>query len=154
MLGTFQSARRVSSAASSKVFIPTSYQTSIGVKVDKKVRPRDRSRSKARPLGYFWRRSSSKKCKSPIGAVCSAICLVVDGTRRNTLDEALALNQRVTDTGLISARQSFSSTKSIWPINGKSVTTVWLSSPKAAGKSCAPARRPAKMWTKHFRALL
>jgi hypothetical protein len=26
--------------------------------------------------------------------------LVADGTRRNTLDEALALNQRVTDTGL------------------------------------------------------
>ncbi len=26
--------------------------------------------------------------------------LVVDGTRRNTLDEALALNQRVIDTGL------------------------------------------------------
>ena len=30
----------------------------------------------------------------------SGYLLVVDGTRRNTLDEALALNQRVTDTGL------------------------------------------------------
>ena len=73
------------------------YQTSIGVKVDKKV---VRDQQVTLVLWDIYGEDRFQHVQPAYWRGMSGYLLVADGTRRNTLDEALALNQRVLDTGL------------------------------------------------------
>ena len=75
------------------------YQTSIGVKVDKKSVCETGQEVKL-VLWDIFGEDRFQKVQASYWRGMFGYLLVVDGTRRNTLDEALALNQRVTDTGL------------------------------------------------------
>jgi small GTP-binding protein len=75
------------------------YQTSIGVKVDKKS-VREAGQEVKLVLWDIFGEDRFQKVQASYWRGMFGYLLVVDGTRRNTLDEALALNQRVTDTGL------------------------------------------------------
>jgi len=75
------------------------YQTSIGVKVDKKS-VRGAGQEVKLVLWDIFGEDRFQKVQASYWRGMFGYLLVVDGTRRNTLDEALALNQRVTDTGL------------------------------------------------------
>jgi small GTP-binding protein len=75
------------------------YQTSIGVKVDKKS-VREAGQEVKLVLWDIFGEDRFQKVQAAYWRGMFGYLLVVDGTRRNTLDEALALNQRVTDTGL------------------------------------------------------
>jgi small GTP-binding protein len=76
------------------------YQTSIGVKVDKKVVREAGQQEVALVLWDIYGEDRFQKVQPSYWRGMFGYLLVVDGTRRNTLDEALALNQRVIDTGL------------------------------------------------------
>jgi small GTP-binding protein len=75
------------------------YQTSIGVKVDKKS-VREAGQEVKLVLWDIFGEDRFQKVQASYWRGMFGYLLVVDGTRRNTLDEALALNRRVTDTGL------------------------------------------------------
>ncbi len=75
------------------------YQTSIGVKVDKKS-VREAGQEVKLVLWDIFGEDRFQKVQASYWRGMFGYLLVADGTRRNTLDEALALNQRVTDTGL------------------------------------------------------
>ena len=75
------------------------YQTTIGVKVDKKA-VREAGQEVKLVLWDIFGDDKFQKVQASYWRGMSGYLLVVDGTRRNTLDEALALNQRVLDTGL------------------------------------------------------
>lgn len=75
------------------------YQTSIGVKVDKKS-VRESGQEVKLVLWDIFGEDRFQKVQASYWRGMFGYLLVVDGTRRNTLDEALALNQRITDTGL------------------------------------------------------
>jgi len=75
------------------------YQTSIGVKVDKKS-VREAGQEVKLVLWDIFGEDRFQKVQASYWRGMFGYFLVVDGTRRNTLDEALTLNQRVTDTGL------------------------------------------------------
>jgi len=75
------------------------YQTSIGVKVDKKS-VREAGQEVKLVLWDIFGEDRFQKVQASYWRGMFGYLLVVDGTRGNTLDEALALNQRVTDTGL------------------------------------------------------
>lgn len=76
------------------------YQTSIGVKVDKKVVREAGQQEVTLVLWDIYGEDRFQKVQPSYWRGMFGYLLVVDGTRRNTLDEALALNQRVIDTGL------------------------------------------------------
>ena len=76
------------------------YQTSIGVKVDKKVVREAGQLEVTLVLWDIYGEDRFQKVQPSYWRGMFGYLLVVDGTRRNTLDEALALNQRVIDTGL------------------------------------------------------
>jgi small GTP-binding protein len=80
-------------------FYSEGYQTSIGVKVDKKSVCEAGQEVKL-VLWDIFGEDRFQKVQPAYWRGMSGYLLVVDGTRRNTLDEALALNQRVIDTGL------------------------------------------------------
>jgi small GTP-binding protein len=80
-------------------FYSEGYQTSIGVKVDKKSVCEAGQEVKL-VLWDIFGEDRFQKVQPSYWRGMSGYLLVVDGTRRNTLDEALALNQRVIDTGL------------------------------------------------------
>lgn len=76
------------------------YHTSIGVKVDKKL---VREAGQAEVTLLLWDIYGEDRFQHVQPSYWRGMfgyLLVADGTRRNTLDEALALNQRVIDTGL------------------------------------------------------
>jgi small GTP-binding protein len=75
------------------------YQTSIGVKVDKKS-VREAGQEVKLVLWDIFGEDRFQKVQASYWRGMFGYLLVADGTRRNTLDEALALNQRVTNTGL------------------------------------------------------
>jgi small GTP-binding protein len=75
------------------------YQTSIGVKVDKKP-VREAGQEVKLVLWDIFGEDRFQKVQPSYWRGMFGYLLVVDGTRRNTLDDALALNQRVIDTGL------------------------------------------------------
>ncbi len=75
------------------------YQTSIGVKVDKKP-VHEAGQEVKLVLWDIFGEDRFQKVQASYWRGMFGYLLVADGTRRNTLDEALALNQRVTDTGL------------------------------------------------------
>ena len=75
------------------------YQTSIGVKVDKKS-VREAGQEVKLVLWDIFGEDRFQKVQASYWRGMFGYLLVADGTRGNTLDEALALNQRVTDTGL------------------------------------------------------
>jgi small GTP-binding protein len=75
------------------------YQTSIGVKVDKKS-VREAGQEVKLVLWDIFGEDRFQKVQASYWRGMFGYLLVVDGTRSSTLDEALALNQRVTDTGL------------------------------------------------------
>ncbi|MGA8144455.1 MAG: Rab family GTPase [Candidatus Acidiferrales bacterium] len=75
-----------------------SYQTSIGVKVDKK-NVRGNGQEVKLVLWDIYGDDRFQKVQAAYWRGMFGYLLVVDGTRRNTLEDALALNQRVTDTG-------------------------------------------------------
>jgi hypothetical protein len=76
------------------------YQTSIGVKVDKKVVREAGQQEVTLVLWDIYGEDRFQKVQASYWRGMFGYLLVVDGTRRNTLDEALALNQRVIDTAL------------------------------------------------------
>jgi small GTP-binding protein len=76
-----------------------SYQTSIGVKVDKK-QVRENGQDVKLVLWDIYGEDRFQKVQTSYWRGMFGYLLVVDGTRRNTLDEALTLSQRVNDTGL------------------------------------------------------
>jgi small GTP-binding protein len=76
------------------------YQTSIGVKVDKKVVREAGQQEVTLVLWDIYGEDRFQKVQPSYWRGMFGYLLVVDGTRRNTLDDALALNQRVIDTGL------------------------------------------------------
>jgi small GTP-binding protein len=75
------------------------YQTSIGVKIDKKS-VHEAGQEVKLVLWDIFGEDRFQKVQASYWRGMFGYLLVADGTRRNTLDEALALNQRVTDTGL------------------------------------------------------
>lgn len=75
------------------------YQTTIGVKIDKKP-VREAGQEVNLVLWDILGEDRFQKVQPSYWRGMFGYLLVVDGTRRNTLDEALALNQRVLDTGL------------------------------------------------------
>ena len=75
------------------------YQTSIGVKVDKKS-VREAGQEVKLVLWDIFGEDKFQKVQASYWRGMFGYLLVVDGTRRNTLDEALALNERVIGTGL------------------------------------------------------
>jgi small GTP-binding protein len=75
------------------------YHTSIGVKVDKKSL-REAGQEVKLVLWDIFGEDRFQKVQPSYWRGMFGYLLVVDGTRRNTLDEALALHQRVIDTGL------------------------------------------------------
>jgi small GTP-binding protein len=75
------------------------YQTSIGVKVDKKS-VREAGQEVKLVLWDIFGEDRFQKVQASYWRGMFGYLLVADGTRGNTLDEALALNQRVTNTGL------------------------------------------------------
>ena len=75
------------------------YQTSIGVKVDKKP-VREAGQEVKLVLWDIFGEDKFQKVQASYWRGMFGYLLVVDGTRRNTLDEALALNERVVGTGL------------------------------------------------------
>jgi hypothetical protein len=75
------------------------YQTSIGVKVDKKS-VREAGQEVKLVLWDIFGEDRFQKVQASYWRGMFGYLLVVDGTRRNTLDEALALNERVVGTGL------------------------------------------------------
>ena len=75
------------------------YHTTIGVKIDKKPL-REAGQEVNLVLWDILGEDRFQKVQPSYWRGMSGYLLVVDGTRRNTLDEALALNQRVVDTGL------------------------------------------------------
>jgi small GTP-binding protein len=80
-------------------FYSDDYHTTIGVKIDKKPL-REAGQEVNLVLWDILGEDRFQKVQPSYWRGMSGYLLVVDGTRRNTLDEALALNQRVTDTGL------------------------------------------------------
>jgi small GTP-binding protein len=76
------------------------YHTSIGVKVDKKLVREAGQPEVTLMLWDIYGEDRFQKVQPSYWRGMFGYLLVVDGTRRNTLDEALALNQRVIDTGL------------------------------------------------------
>jgi len=70
------------------------YQTSIGVKVDKKV-VRANDEDVALVLWDIHGEDVYQKIRMSYLRGMSGYLLVIDGTRRQTLDDALALNERV-----------------------------------------------------------
>lgn len=75
------------------------YHTTIGVKIDKKP-VREGGQEVNLVLWDILGEDRFQKVQPSYWRGMFGYLLVVDGTRRNTLDEALALNQRVLDTGL------------------------------------------------------
>ena len=75
------------------------YHTTIGVKIDKKP-VREAGQEVNLVLWDILGEDRFQKVQPSYWRGMFGYLLVVDGTRRNTLDEALALNQRVVDTGL------------------------------------------------------
>ena len=75
------------------------YHTTIGVKIDKKP-VREAGQEVNLVLWDILGEDRFQKVQPSYWRGMFGYLLVVDGTRRNTLDEALALNQRVMDTGL------------------------------------------------------
>jgi hypothetical protein len=75
------------------------YQTSIGVKVDKKS-VREAGQEVKLVLWDIFGEDKFQKVQASYWRGMFGYLLVVDGTRRNTLDDALALNDRVVGTGL------------------------------------------------------
>jgi len=80
-------------------FYSDDYHTTIGVKIDKKPL-REAGQEVNLVLWDILGVDRFQKVQPSYWRGMSGYLLVVDGTRRNTLDEALALNQRVIDTGL------------------------------------------------------
>jgi small GTP-binding protein len=80
-------------------FYSDDYHTTIGVKIDKKPL-REAGQEVNLVLWDILGEDRFQKVQPSYWRGMSGYLLVVDGTRRNTLDEALALNQRVIDTGL------------------------------------------------------
>jgi hypothetical protein len=80
-------------------FYSDDYHTTIGVKIDKKPL-REAGQEVNLVLWDILGEDRFQKVQPSYWRGMSGYLLVADGTRRNTLDEALALNQRVTDTGL------------------------------------------------------
>ncbi len=76
------------------------YHTSIGVKVDKKLVREAGQPEVTLVLWDIYGEDRFQHVQPSYWRGMFGYLLVADGTRRNTLDEALALNQRVTDTGL------------------------------------------------------
>ena len=72
------------------------YQTSIGVKIDKKV-VRSGNEDVTLVLWDIHGEDVYQKIRMSYLRGMSAYLLVVDGTRRQTLDDALALNERVVE---------------------------------------------------------
>jgi len=75
------------------------YHTSIGVKVDKKPL-REAGQEVNLVLWDIYGEDRFQHVQPSYWRGMSGYLLVVDGTRRTTLDEAMALSQRVIDTGL------------------------------------------------------
>lgn len=75
------------------------YHTTIGVKIDKKS-VREASQDVKLVLWDILGQDRFQSVQPSYWRGMFGYLLVVDGTRRNTLDEAFALNQRVVDTGL------------------------------------------------------
>jgi small GTP-binding protein len=75
------------------------YHTSIGVKVDKKLVREAGQPEVTLMLWDIYGEDRFQKVQPSYWRGMFGYLLVVDGTRRNTLDEALALNQRIIDTG-------------------------------------------------------
>jgi small GTP-binding protein len=75
------------------------YHTSIGVKVDKKPL-REAGQEVNLVLWDIYGQDRFQRVQPSYWRGMSGYLLVVDGTRRSTLDEAMALSQRVIDTGL------------------------------------------------------
>lgn len=75
------------------------YHTTIGVKIDKKP-VREAGQEVNLLLWDILGEDRFQKVQPSYWRGMFGYLLVVDGTRCNTLDEALALNQRVVDTGL------------------------------------------------------
>jgi len=80
-------------------FYSVDYHTTIGVKIDRKSL-REAGQEVNLVLWDILGEDRFQKVQPSYWRGMSGYLLVVDGTRRNTLDEALALNQRVIDTGL------------------------------------------------------
>jgi small GTP-binding protein len=76
------------------------YHTSIGVKVDKKLVREAGQPEISLVLWDIYGEDRFQHVQPSYWRGMFGYLLVADGTRRNTLDEALALNQRVIDTGL------------------------------------------------------
>lgn len=76
------------------------YHTSIGVKVDKKLVREAGQPEISLVLWDIYGEDRFQHVQPSYWRGMFGYLLVADGTRRNTLDGALALNQRVIDTGL------------------------------------------------------
>jgi hypothetical protein len=80
-------------------FFSEGYETSIGVKINNKP-VREAGQEVNLLLWDIFGEDRFQKVQASYWRGMSGYLLVVDGTRPNTLDEALALNERVIGTGL------------------------------------------------------
>jgi len=99
MLGTLAVGKTSLARRFIEGFFTEGYETSIGVKINKKSVREDGQEIKLLLWDIFGEDRFQKVLPSYWRGM-SGYLLVVDGTRRNTLDEALALNERVVGTGL------------------------------------------------------
>jgi small GTP-binding protein len=118
------------------------YQTSIGVKIDKKV-VRAGNEDVTLVLWDIHGEDVYQKIRMSYLRGMSGYLLVVDGTRRQTLDDALALNERVI--------QEAGKVPAVLVMNKSDLTEKWeidsprasLNSPPQDGLCFAPAPKPA-----------
>ena len=97
MLGTFSVGKTSLVRRFVESIFSEAYQTTIGVKVDKKVVPVD-GQDVTLVLWDIYGEDIFQKIQISYLRGMSGYLLVVDGTRRPTLDDALALSNRVNDT--------------------------------------------------------
>jgi hypothetical protein len=99
MLGTLAVGKTSLARRFIEGFFSEGYETSIGVKINKKPVREDGQEIKLLLWDIFGEDRFQKVLPSYWRGM-SGYLLVVDGTRRNTLDDALALNERVIGTGV------------------------------------------------------
>jgi hypothetical protein len=99
MLGTLAVGKTSLARRFIECFFTDGYETSIGVKINKKSVREDGQEIKLLLWDIFGEDRFQKVLPSYWRGM-SGYLLVVDGTRRNTLDDALALNERVIGTGV------------------------------------------------------
>jgi small GTP-binding protein len=124
------------------------YHTTIGVKVDKKV-VNANGQDLTLVLWDIYGEDVFQKMRMSYLRGMHGYLLVVDGTRRKTLDDALALNDRVvSEIGKVPAVLALNNSTSL--INGKLSRGAKRNWPQPAGRSSTPARRPATRSRKLF----